>query len=45
MFAAVGNHVETLHRDTVGGLALGDLPVGEWRILGEAEIGRIFASE
>ena len=42
MFAAVGNHVEALHRVSVGGLALGDLPEGEWRMLGEGEIGAIF---
>jgi 16S rRNA pseudouridine516 synthase len=33
MFAAVGNHVEALHRSQVGGLTLGDLPIGEWRLL------------
>ena len=44
MFAAAGNHVETLHRDTVGGLTLGDLPVGEWRILDEPGRARIFAT-
>lgn len=37
MFAAVGNHVEALHRTQVGGFALGDLPPGEWRALGEAD--------
>ncbi len=42
MFAAAGNHVEALHRVSVGGLALGDLPVGEWRMLGAGEIARIF---
>ncbi len=42
MFAAVGNHVETLHRVSVGGLTLGDLPVGEWHALGEEEVARIF---
>ncbi|MGN6227376.1 MAG: pseudouridine synthase [Dyella sp.] len=42
MFAAVGNHVEALHRVSVGGLALGDLPVGEWRMLGDADIAAIF---
>ncbi|WP_017462534.1 pseudouridine synthase [Dyella ginsengisoli] len=41
MFAAVGNHVEALHRVSVGGLGLGELPAGEWRMLGEAEIGAI----
>ena len=44
MFAAVGNHVEALHRSRVGGLALGDLPAGEWRILDEASRAAIFAS-
>lgn len=42
MFAAVGNHVEALHRVSVGGLGLGDLPAGEWRMLWEAEIVAIF---
>ena len=42
MFAAVGNHVETLHRVSVGGLVLGDLPVGEWRALDADETARIF---
>ena len=42
MFAAVGNHVETLHRVSVGGLGLGELPVGEWRMLGEGDVASIF---
>jgi 16S rRNA pseudouridine516 synthase len=42
MFAAVGNHVEALHRSRVGGLELDDLPVGQWRQLGEADIARLF---
>ena len=33
MFAAVGNHVEALHRSRVGGLSLDDLPPGRWRPL------------
>lgn len=41
MFAAVGNHVETLHRSRVGGLELGDLPVGEWRLLNAEDKGRL----
>jgi 16S rRNA pseudouridine516 synthase len=45
MFAAVGNHVETLHRSRVGGLELDDLPVGEWRLLNEADRARLFNSE
>lgn len=42
MFAAVGNHVEKLHRSRVGGLDLGDLPEGRWRILDAAERDRLF---
>lgn len=38
MFAAVGNHVEALHRSTVGPLALGDLAPGAWRVLGPEEV-------
>ena len=45
MFAALGNKVETLHRSTIGGLALGALPEGEWKILSEAELQQIFSSE
>jgi len=44
MFAATGNHVETLHRSAVGGLHLGDLAPGAWRLLDAAEIERIFAA-
>jgi 16S rRNA pseudouridine516 synthase len=43
MFAAVGNHVETLHRPRIGGLDLGDLPAGQWRVLEAADIARLFA--
>jgi 16S rRNA pseudouridine516 synthase len=43
MFAATGNHVETLQRVAVGGLTLGDLPAGEWRALAPDEIAQIFA--
>ena len=42
MFAAVGNHVAALHRSRVGGLDLGDLPVGEWRRLDEAAQAALF---
>lgn len=38
MFAAVGNHVEHLHRVAVGGLTLGDLAPGAWRLLDLQEI-------
>lgn len=44
MFAAVGNHVETLHRHTLGGLGLGELPAGQWRVLGEADRATLFTS-
>ncbi|HJW04868.1 MAG TPA: 16S rRNA pseudouridine(516) synthase [Rhodanobacter sp.] len=43
MFAAVGNHVETLQRISIGALVLGELPPGEWRALDAAEIAQIFA--
>ena len=43
MFAAVGNHVETLHRERVGGLTLPpDLAPGEWRLLSQTEIDSLF---
>jgi 16S rRNA pseudouridine516 synthase len=43
MFAAVGNHVEALHRDRIGALALpDDLEPGQWRILTAAEQAMIF---
>lgn len=37
MFAAIGNHVTALHRQRIGGMVLGDLPVGAWRALNAAE--------
>ena len=44
MFAAVGNHVDGLHRERVGGLALpDDLAPGEWRLLDQGGIDAIFA--
>ena len=42
MFAAVGNHVDALHRSAIGGLTLGDLPVGEWRALDETDRTQLF---
>jgi 16S rRNA pseudouridine516 synthase len=42
MFAAAGNHVETLHRGRVGDLTLGDLPAGQWRILRADEVQLVF---
>lgn len=44
MFAAVGNHVEALHRSRVGGLDLGDLPPGQWRLLDATDIARLFTT-
>ena len=43
MFAALGNHVDGLHRVSVGGLTLGDLPTGEWRALDDADRVKLFA--
>lgn len=44
MFAALGNHVTSLHRDRVGGLDLpGDLAPGTWRVLDVTAIDRIFS--
>jgi 16S rRNA pseudouridine516 synthase len=43
MFAAVGNHVVSLHRSRIGGLVLDDLPAGQWRILDDADRDRLFA--
>jgi 16S rRNA pseudouridine516 synthase len=44
MFAAVGNHVEALHRPQVGGLALDALEAGQWRVLDEDDRRRLFAA-
>ena len=43
MFAATGNHVEALHRESLGGLTLPeDMAPGQWRLLTGAEIALIF---
>ncbi|KAF1009126.1 MAG: Ribosomal small subunit pseudouridine synthase A [Luteibacter sp.] len=42
MFAAVGNHVETLRRTALGGLSLDGLPSGEWRALSPDDVRGIF---
>lgn len=44
MFAAVDNHVETLHRAAIGGLTLGDLAPGQWRALDAADTAALFAT-
>lgn len=44
MFAAVGNHVEALHRDRIGALSLpADLGPGAYRQMSAADIAAIFA--
>ena len=44
MFAAVGNHVTALHRESIGALVLpAELTPGEWRILTPGEQAAIFA--
>jgi len=44
MFAAIGNHVDALHRDRIGAFSLSDdLVAGQWRLLGEADVAQIFA--
>jgi 16S rRNA pseudouridine516 synthase len=45
MFAAVGNHVQALHRDRIGGLDLpDDLEPGAWRLMDAERIAAIFAA-
>lgn len=38
MFAAVGNRVTALHRESVGGLDVAELPPGAWRTLGPEDL-------
>ncbi len=43
MFAALGNHVEALRRESIGGLHLpGDLAEGAWTILDAAGVAALF---
>jgi 16S rRNA pseudouridine516 synthase len=42
MFAAVGNHVEALHRSRIGGLSLDGLEEGQWRTLDAADLDTLF---
>lgn len=43
MFAAIGNHVDALHRESIGSLTLPeDLKPGEYRIVSVEEIAMIF---
>jgi 16S rRNA pseudouridine516 synthase len=41
MFETLGNHVVALHRTQTGNLALGDLPEGQYRMLGETDIAAL----
>lgn len=44
MFAAVGNHVEALHRDRIGALDLPPaLDPGAYRLMGPAEVAAVFS--
>ena len=45
MFAAIGHHVQALHRERIGGLTLGDLPEGQWRVLDAADRDQLFSTE
>ncbi|MCE8015186.1 pseudouridine synthase [Halomonas sp. MCCC 1A17488] len=38
MFAAIGNRVTALHRESIGPLSLGNLALGEWRELSDDEV-------
>ena len=42
MFAAAGNRVVALHRESIGGFALGSLPEGEWRPLGADDLAALW---
>lgn len=45
MFAAVGNRVQTLHRERIGSLELGELGQGEYRVLSRDELARLTRAE
>lgn len=42
MFSALGNHVKKLHRSHQGGLDLGNLKLGEWRMLSQDDEQSLF---
>ncbi|WP_243041492.1 pseudouridine synthase [Dyella sedimenti] len=44
MFAAVGNHVETLARISVGALTMDGLGPGQWRALNAADVAQVFSA-
>lgn len=43
MFSALGNHVVSLHRFKLGGLQMGDLAEGQYKILDDKDISTIFS--
>jgi 16S rRNA pseudouridine516 synthase len=45
MFVALGNHVEALRRERIGGLGLEGLAPGEWRLLDADARARLFAPD
>jgi 16S rRNA pseudouridine516 synthase len=46
MFAAVGNHVVALHRESIGPLSLdADLQPGQWRKLSQSEVEALAEAE
>ena len=45
MFAAVGNHVQALHRPRIGGLGLDALAEGQWRQLGADDLATLFGDK
>jgi hypothetical protein len=42
MLTAIGHEVVALHRASVGGLTLGDLPESEYCLLSLEEVGAVF---
>ena len=42
MFAAIGHHVDALHRERIGGLVLDDLVEGKWRPLSAIDLDVLF---
>ncbi|MGA9657906.1 MAG: 16S rRNA pseudouridine(516) synthase [Asticcacaulis sp.] len=45
MFAAVGNHVEALHRAQMGDLTLGNLQPGKWRLLNADDLAGVLKDQ
>ncbi|MEJ8473258.1 pseudouridine synthase [Roseibium algae] len=42
MFAAIGNHVNTLQRTQIGKLDLTGVAEGEWKMLSESDVAKVF---